>query len=283
MRSVRVHDGADAANALADQLRGRRTLVLTGAGISTDSGIPDYRGPSTKHLARKPILHADFVANESTRRRYWARSLVGYPHFAAARPNAAHRAAVRLESAGLTNGLVTQNVDSLHGRAGQREVVELHGSLATVRCLGCGARESRERTQTRLRDANPDFAIVGDLRADGDAELDADRLERFRIPACLDCRGVLMPDVVFFGGSVPRGRIERALAWLDASDGLLVVGSSLAVFSGYRFARAARAQGKPVVLLTLGETRADPIATVKLDVPIAPVLSAVADALAPDP
>jgi len=281
IQRVRIHDEVEAVGALVDALRGRRALVLTGAGISTDSGIPDYRGPATKHLVRRPILHADFLAHEATRRRYWARSLVGYPRFAAARPNAAHVAVARLESAGHSTGLVTQNVDSLHVRAGHRDIVELHGSLATVRCLACGATEPRETTQARLRDANPAFEGIGEARADGDAELEADGLEGFRVPACVGCDGTLMPDVVFFGGSVPRERTERALGWLDASDALLVVGSSLTVFSGYRFARAARAQNKPVLLLTMGETRADPIATLKLDVAITPVLCGAAEALCP--
>ncbi len=266
-------------DALVTALRGRRLCVLGGAGVSTDSGIPDYRGPQTRHRVRTPIQHADFVARESTRRRYWARSLVGYPRIRDAEPNASHRALVELEQAGLTTGLITQNVDALHARAGSSALVELHGSLARVRCLGCAAVFERRDFQDELHAANPWFAARGEISADGDAELDARAEQDFVVPGCAACGGTLMPDVVFFGGNVPRERVERGMAWLDASDALLVVGSSLTVYSGYRFARHAHAHGKPVHLLTLGETRADALATRKLEAPLGSVLPALVRAL----
>jgi NAD-dependent deacetylase sirtuin 4 len=270
---------SEPTDALVAMLRGLRLMVLTGAGISTDSGIPDYRGPTTKHIARTPIQHAAFVGDARTRRRYWARSFVGYPRIATARPNAAHHALAAMESAGLVTGLVTQNVDTLHTRAGSRALIELHGSLARVRCLACDASLGRDVLQTTLEAYNPTFNQKGEWRADGDVVLEEAAVEGFVVPECEACGGVLMPDVVFFGGSVPKTTVAEAHGWLDASDALLVVGSSLTVFSGYRFARHAHATGKPVVLVTYGETRADAIAALRVDAPIGTVVPALAKAL----
>ena len=206
--------------------------MLTGAGCSTESGIPDYRGPGSK--PRNPIQHRDFVEKESTRRRYWARSAIGWPRMAGAKPNAAHDALARLESAGHLTGLVTQNVDRLHHKAGSLRVLELHGALAEVRCLDCNVCESRDALQARILELNPNLRHVDvETAPDGDAELSSSLMEEFRVPACLVCGGVLKPDVVFFGGSVPRGRVDAAFAMLDRASALVVVGSSLVVFSGF--------------------------------------------------
>lgn len=246
-----------------DLMRGRRIAVLTGAGISTESGIPDYRGPKTRHRARNPILGRQFVDNAAMRRRYWARSLLGWPRIADAQPNAAHHALVDLERAGLSTGLITQNVDSLHTRAGSRDVVALHGRMADVRCLSCDARFGRRWLQEALQDANPGWFREVELAPDGDAELDT--TEGFTVIDCPRCKGILKPDVVFFGEGVPRPRVDKAFAIVDAAEVLLVVGSSLAVFSGFRFPRHMHRRGLPVVLLNLGPTRADGMATLKIN------------------
>lgn len=243
---------------LADEMRAKRVCVLTGAGCSTESGIPDYRGPETRRRARNPIRMNQFLRDPNTRRRYWARSFVGFPRFASARPNAAHDALAALERRGVVNAVLTQNVDGLHHAAGSREVVELHGTLYRVRCLDCTAMVRRPALQQRLVRDNPDFrARLLDLAPDGDADIPEELVADFRPPACSHCGGVLKPDVVFFGDSVPRERVERAFAHLQAADVLWVVGSSLAVFSGYRFVRQAQKAGTPVGILNLTETRGD--------------------------
>lgn len=253
-------------DALAALLRGRRTVALTGAGISTESGIPDYRGPETRRRARNPIQHRAFVGTLEARRRYWARSAIGWPQFRAVLPNAAHHALATLEARGRLQGLITQNVDRLHHKAGQRQTIELHGALHEAKCLACGRREARDDLQTRLLAHNPTFALrTAEVAPDGDAELPPEELERFVVPACLDCGGVLKPDVVFFGDNVPRDRVEQAFALVDAAEVLLVVGSSLAVFSGYRFVLRAHERQIPVALVNLGETRGDGRAALKLD------------------
>ncbi|MCB9734971.1 MAG: NAD-dependent protein deacetylase [Deltaproteobacteria bacterium] len=236
-----------------DLLRGRRVAVLTGAGCSTESGIPDYRGPGTAARARAPLEHRQFVGDPAARARYWARSVVGWPRIRATTPNAGHRALAELERAGVVARLVTQNVDSLHTRAGSRDVVELHGALARVQCLGCGEISARDALQARILAANPGFSDDGAAATtpDGDAAVERD-LGGFVVPACEACDGVLMPDVVFFGGVVPRARVAACEAAVDAADALLVVGSSLAVFSGLRVVRHARKAGRPCVLVNLG-------------------------------
>ncbi len=259
LRSASVPD-------LARFLEGRRTLVLTGAGCSTESGIPDYRGPEGTLRHREPMRFGEFMGSEAARRRYWSRSMVGWPTFSAARPNAAHRALAELEELGLAGGVVTQNVDGLHQRAGARAVVELHGTLARVRCMGCGAVEARARMQERLEESNPGFRERPATRTpDGDAELPAGAEEGFVVPSCQVCGGVLKPDVVFFGESVPRERVRRCWALYEEADALLVVGSSLAVFSGRRFVLRAEKEGRPVAIVNLGATRADATAAVKVE------------------
>lgn len=256
--------------------RGRRLVALTGAGCSTDSGIPDYRGPGRP--LRRPIQHRDFLSSEASRARYWARSAVGWPRFRAAEPNAGHRALAALEGAGALAGLITQNVDGLHQAAGSRRVVELHGALCEVACLGCGALHARDEVQGWLEALNPGCAEAGVQDApDGDAELDAP--EGFVVPACPACGGVLKPHVVFFGDNVPRPRVDEAWALFDEGEVLVVVGSSLAVFSGYRFVRRAAERGVPVLIVNQGPTRGDALAAVVWPAPIGEALPALAAAL----
>lgn len=251
--------------ALADLLRGHRTVVLTGAGISTESGIPDYRGEGTRRRAKSPIQYRQFVEKGGVRQRYWARSLAGWPRVEAATPNAGHRALARLERAGLVKGVITQNVDRLHQQCGSQRVVELHGALAEVCCLSCGRISRRRGLQKRLLRINPawDEQVV-QLRPDGDAYLSKGAEQVFRVPACLRCGGILKPNVVFFGENVPEGRVERAWQLFEEAEVLLVLGSSLTVYSGYRFVLRAAREGVPVAIVNLGPTRADDRAALRL-------------------
>ncbi|HEX6939210.1 MAG TPA: NAD-dependent protein deacetylase [Longimicrobiales bacterium] len=276
------------ADALRDLLRGRRVVVLAGAGCSTESGIPDYRGPETSRRPRKPVTYQEFVGSEAARARYWARSVVGWPRMAAARPNPAHLAMARLEEGGVVRGIITQNVDGLHHAAGSRRVVELHGSLSRVRCLACGWSLGRDAFQARLLALNAGWAERlalatrhGGLEAapDGDADLPAWAVEEFRVPGCEACGGVVKPDVVFFGENVPRDRVEEAWRLFDEGEVLLVVGSSLAVYSGRRFVYRAREAGVPIAIVNIGPTRADDVAAVKVEGRVGVVLPAVAAAL----
>ncbi len=264
--------------ALAALARGRRVVALTGAGCSTESGIPDYRGPDTLPRARKSIQHREFVDHGEIRQRYWARSVLGWPRFSASQPNAGHHALTVLQQGGALAGLITQNVDSLHTTAGSRDVVELHGALARVQCLACGARTPREELQHQLAEANPDWPVRASaipVAPDGDADLPDALVADFAVVPCLACGGVLMPDVVFFGGSVPRATLDAAWAAFAQAELLLVVGSSLTVFSGYRFVRRAAEQGIPVAILNHGPTRGDPHATLRVDAPAGTALTAL--------
>jgi NAD-dependent SIR2 family protein deacetylase len=266
---------------LVELARGRRLVALTGAGCSTESGIPDYRGPGAR--PRTPIQHREFVDHEPARRRYWARSTVGWPRMAAARPNAAHEALAALEAAGPLAGVITQNVDGLHDAAGSRAVIELHGALARVRCLACGEVTSRALMQRRLLAANPSFAtlaMAARTAPDGDVELPDELVDGFAVVACASCDGVLMPDVVFFGGSVPRTTLDAAWGMLDRAELLVVVGSSLAVFSGYRFVRKAAERGVPIAIVNRGPTRGDAHAQLRLDALAGDALPRLALALA---
>lgn len=269
---------------LAELIAGGDVVVLSGAGMSTDSGIPDYRGSTGAQRRTAPITYREFVSDPAARRRYWARSQLGWRHVRRARPNPAHIAAARLEHQGWTSGLITQNVDGLHGAAGSRNVVELHGNLARTVCLGCGARRSRRELGQRLDAANPDFgATPTRIAPDGDAELLADAERGFRVVSCTTCGGVLKPDVVFFGESVPRDRVDRCFAMVDAARALLVVGSSLTVMSGYRFIIRARRLGTPVAIINRGPTRGDDDAALRIDAGLADILPRVVDHLrAPD-
>lgn len=251
---------------LADfMVRHPRLLVLTGAGCSTESGIPDYRDVDGEWKHKRPIQYQDFLASEHMRQRYWARSLVGWRRIDQARPNAAHRALACLEEAGFIHQLVTQNVDGLHQKAGSQWVIDLHGRLDTIECLNCRGQSPRSRFQRILETQNPAFRRVAAVATpDGDVALEGVDFRQFRIPACSRCGGILKPHVVFFGESIPRSRVELASRRLEEADGLLVVGSSLMVFSGYRFCRAAVAQHKPIVAINLGRTRADADLTFKV-------------------
>ncbi|SIT34995.1 NAD-dependent protein deacetylase [Paraburkholderia ribeironis] len=260
-----------------------RLLVLTGAGISTDSGIPGYRDDNGAWKRSPPITLQEFLGTLAMRQRYWARSMIGWPVVERAQPNAAHTALVRLEAAGHVPTLVTQNVDGLHQRAGSREVIELHGGIDGVTCLDCGMQHTRASIQRTLEANNPALlSVSADTAADGDAHLEWHDLGAFRIPACSNCGGLLKPAVVFFGESVPKERIEAASQALDAADALLVVGSSLMVYSGYRFCVWAHKQGKPVAAINLGRTRADPLLSLKIAAPCADTLTSLAGRLALD-
>lgn len=255
-------------------------LVLTGAGCSTGAGIPDYRDADGAWKRSEPMRYQLFVADPLARKRYWARSMVGWRTMAQARPTAAHRALVRLEAAGHVGLLVTQNVDGLHGAAGSGRVVDLHGRIDTVCCLGCGTRTPRRALQRELLRRNPGWAEMPALAApDGDADL-ADRdFTTFDVPACEVCGGMLKPDVVFFGENVPRARVEAVRAALAESDALLVAGSSLMVYSGYRFVEEALAAGKPVVAVNQGRTRGDAVFTLKIEQEVGATLAALAQRL----
>lgn len=252
---------------LAEMMAKGKTAVLTGAGCSTASGIPDYRGPQTGQKKRSPILYQEFVRNPEARRRYWARSTVGWPHLRAARPNAGHLALAKLEGQGALTGLITQNVDGLHGEAGSKSLVELHGRLAWNRCLSCGKRTCRDATQEWLLTQNPGWGESCrnlEMAPDGDMEIPEVPAD-FRIPDCLDCGGIVKPDVVFFGENVAREVVDAAWRCLEESKLLLVVGSSLTVYSGFRFVVGAKKWGIPVAVVNIGPTRADPVVDLKLE------------------
>ena len=232
--------------------------VLTGAGVSSDSGIPTYRDHQGNWLGSNPILHEEFIQDEAKRRRYWSRSALGWPRVARAEPNATHAALTRLEAAGTLEGVITQNVDRLHQRSGSQNVIDLHGRLDQVRCLDCGQIVSRHHVQQWLETHNviPPLKTAV-IRPDGDASLPDSFIEQFQVPKCPHCNGVLKPDVVFFGGTVPKSTVTQCHALIDQSAGLLVVGSSLSVYSGFKFCRYCADQNKPIVILNQGKTRAD--------------------------
>jgi len=255
-----------AASLAAWLAKHRRIFVLTGAGCSTASGIPDYRDPDGAWKRAPPVTYQAFTGDSHTYRRYWARSSVGWPRVAGASPNAAHAALLALQQRGCVSALVTQNVDGLHQRAGSEDVIDLHGRLGEVVCLGCGSHTPRAALQSRMIERNRGWnAAVASIAPDGDADIDPATVAGFVPPLCEDCGGLLKPDVVFFGENVPRERLARALDALRASDAMLVAGSSLMVYSGFRFARMAREAGLPLAILNRGRTRADDLATLKVD------------------
>ncbi|MEZ4470711.1 MAG: NAD-dependent protein deacetylase [bacterium] len=255
-----------------------RIVALTGAGCSTESGIPDYRTPRDRPRSL-PVQYLDFIRKPLIRQRYWARSMIGWPAIRAALPNPSHTALAALEGAGRLAGIITQNVDGLHQAAGSRAVTDLHGRLSEVRCEGCGQISPRADLQDRLVQANPSWVgRIGAANADGDAELDADT-SAFVVPPCLACGGVLKPRVVFFGENVPPPVFAEASARLDTADALLVAGTSLAVWSGLRFVRAAAARGLPIGCVNLGPTRGDPELTLRLEARTGVALPALARAL----
>jgi NAD-dependent deacetylase sirtuin 4 len=263
---ILARERTDDVRALADRLRERRVVVLTGAGVSTESGIPDYRSPESRARARRPIHGPEFVRSAAIRRRYWARAMVGWESFRRARPGPAHLAIARLEACGVVTGVITQNVDRLHHAAGSRAVIELHGALAEVACLACGTLEDRDVVQARMRDANrmwSDCALR--VAPDGDADLSDDAIAAFEVPACVCCGGPLKPRVVFFGENVPGAIVDEAFASVDQAGALLVVGTSLAVFSGYRFLRRAAERGIPIAIVNRGPVRGEEHAAIKID------------------
>ena len=258
-----------------DLLTSRRLTVLTGAGVSTDSGIPDYRGPGAPD--RRPMSYQQFVSGPEAQQRYWARSYLGWSRMRHAEPNPAHLALSRLEAAGRVGLLVTQNVDGLHERAGSRSLVALHGRIADVVCISCRHQSSRAALQARMDLLNPEFGLrhlEASTRPDGDVELETTR--GFRVPLCEVCGGALKPDVVFFGENVPKQRVQRCYDAVESADALLVAGSSLTVLSGFRFVRHAYKLGIPVVIVNRGATRGDELATHKLDMGVADFLTALA-------
>lgn len=270
----------DSALPLADFVdRHRRLFILTGAGCSTNSGIPDYRDADGNWKRTPPVTYQDFLGKAATRQRYWARSLVGWRRFVRAQPNDAHRALARLEVMGRSEILLTQNVDRLHQAAGSARVIDLHGRLDLVRCLGCGKQMPRAAFQEELARLNPGWRDIGAEDApDGDADLDAPDFSAFTVPACAACGGVLKPDVVFFGENVPRERVEMAVRHLERADAMLVVGSSLMIFSGFRFVQMAAGVGMPVAAVNLGRTRADALLSLKVESPCEQALGFLLDA-----
>ena len=272
---------------LTDLVRRGRVVVLSGAGLSTESGIPDYRGPDgTRRVT--PMQYTEFTGSSEARQRYWARSYIGWQRFTRAEPNAGHRAVADLQRGGLLDGIVTQNVDGLHQAAGAVDVVELHGSLDRVVCLTCGDRSGRTGLHERLAEANPGFVdlvmgvaadgsrVSSQIRPDGDIVLDDAVTSRFHLPVCLVCGAdTLKPDVVFFGESVPKPTVARCFDLVDAAGSLLVLGSSLAVMSGYRFVRRAARNGTPVAIVTASASRGDPEATLRLHTPLGATLEQV--------
>ncbi|MFG2267084.1 NAD-dependent protein deacetylase [Streptomyces sp. NPDC048720] len=262
---------------VADALSGGGVLVLSGAGISTESGIPDYRGEGGSLSRHTPMTYQEFTADALARRRYWARSHLGWRTFGRARPNAGHRAVAAFERHGLLSGLITQNVDRLHQAAGTANVVELHGSLDRVVCLSCGALSPRRDLARRLEEANPGFdPVAAGINPDGDADLTDDQVGDFRVLPCTVCGGILKPDVVFFGEAVPPARVEHCRTLVREASSLLVLGSSLTVMSGLRFVRQAAQSGKPVLIVNQDPTRGDRHARTRVALPLGAALTTVA-------
>ena len=266
-----------ALDALCSLVGAGGVAVLSGAGLSTESGIPDYRGPTGSLRRHAPMTYQAFMGDAAARHRYWARSYLGWRQIAGAQPNAGHLAVSALQRDGLIAGIITQNVDGLHQAAGATEVIELHGGLDRVVCMSCGLTESRRDIDARLRAANPDFdARVAAINPDGDADLADDELAGFRMVPCAWCGSDLVkPDVVFFGENVPRPRVERCFELVEQARSLLVLGSSLTVMSGLRFVRRAAAIGTPVAIVNQGQTRGDELATLLVDAPLGQVLPAL--------
>jgi NAD-dependent SIR2 family protein deacetylase len=265
---------ADPVREIAGLLGPGGVVVLSGAGLSTESGIPDYRGPTGLARRAEPMTYQAFTGAAAARQRYWARSHLGWRHIARAAPNRGHEAVAELERRGLLSAIITQNVDGLHQAAGAQDVIELHGSLSRVICLRCGERTPRDELDQRLRAANPDWAAQAQqVNPDGDAVLDDEATGQFQVVDCLRCAGALKPDVIFFGENVPPGRVAECYALVSEARALLVLGSSLTVMSGYRFVRHAARLGIPVAIINQGPTRGDAQATLRLDEPLGPALT----------
>jgi len=259
---------------LVEALRGGGTVVLSGAGLSTESGIPDYRGPSGRARPAQPMTYQAFTGSEQARQRYWARSHLGWRHITGAAPNTGHRAVADLQRCGLLTDIITQNVDGLHQAAGAASVTELHGSLHRVVCLGCWTRSSRIELDERLRAANPSWDGMASAAARPDGDVALEETAGFAVVGCLGCGGVLKPDVVFFGENVPRARVDACYSLVSSASSLVVLGSSLTVMSGLRYVRHAAKLGIPVVIVNQGETRGDSLALARVDAPLGETLTA---------
>lgn len=264
--------------------QGSSILILTGAGISTESGIPDYRGRNAPKVPRQPMYYQDFVGSETGRQRYWARSFIGWATMKEVKPNTGHYAVAELERAGFVAGIITQNVDGLHQKAGARNVVELHGSLSRVRCLNCRTPEERKHYQERMAEANPGFHVENvQLNPDGDTELADNQVRGFIVPPCQVCGGMMKSDVVFFGENVPRDVFARAWEMFDEADSVLVLGSSLVVPSGLRFVEKAAERGMMIGIINEGQTAGDKYATFRSHEPLGIALPKyVAERITPD-
>lgn len=264
--------------AVGELLAAGGVVALTGAGISTDSGIPDYRGPTGAALRRHaPMTYLEFRRDPEARHRYWARSHAGWPLMRRARPNAGHRALAELERRGLVDGVITQNVDGLHGAAGSSRVIDLHGRLDRVVCLDCGVVVDRSEVEDALVRLNGDWRPSPvEHNPDGDVELTEEEIRAFRMVSCAICGGVLKPDVVYFGENVPRPRVSESFAWVDQARALMVLGSSLHVFSGRRFVQRASEAGIPIVIVNQGPTRADDLAAIRMDASLSEFLTQLA-------
>ncbi len=282
LRQLAEATATDSFGMLAGVVAAGGVLVLSGAGLSTESGIPDYRGPTGLALRATPMTYQTFTGSACARRRYWARSHVGWRRIARAAPNRGHYAVAELGRRGLLAGIITQNVDGLHQAAGSPEVAELHGSLHRVSCLSCGQRTSRADLERRLEAANPgwDAAVMTTINPDGDAALADEATESFRVVDCSACQGVLKPDVVFFGENVPPARAQACYALVESARALVVLGSSLTVMSGLRYVRHAAKWGRPIVIVNQGSTRGDQHATAILDAPLGGTLTALITRLA---
>ena len=267
---------------LIERLRGRRFAVLTGAGVSTESGIPDYRSPESAARERRPIHGPEFVRSAALRKRYWARAMAGWERFRLARPGPSHVALAQLEDRGLVSGLVTQNVDRLHHAAGSRHVIELHGALAEVICLDCSVLEGRDAVQARMSEENPGWlGGPSPMAPDGDAELADSAIEMFVVPVCVQCGGVLKPNVVFFGHNVSKPIVDAAYDTVARADALVVAGTSLAVFSGYRFLLRAAELSIPIFIVNRGPVRGEERAELKLEASTGEILARMASELTP--
>ncbi|WP_218041507.1 NAD-dependent protein deacetylase [Acrocarpospora macrocephala] len=276
MRNARPGSVAELAGLVAEG----GVVVLSGAGLSTESGIPDYRGPTGRGRRAEPMTYQKFADSAQARQRYWARSHVGWRQLGLARPNAGHHAVAELERHSLVEAIITQNVDGLHQAAGAQRVTELHGGLDRVVCLGCRERSPRADLDRRLHAANPGWhATASQFNPDGDAVLPDELVAAFQVVDCLTCDGLLKPDVIFFGENVPRPRVDTCFAQVAAARALLVLGSSLAVRSGYRFVARAAALGIPIAIVNQEPTAGDDLALIRLDVPLGPTLTAVVNAI----
>jgi NAD-dependent SIR2 family protein deacetylase len=272
----------DSFEMLAEVLLGGGAVVLSGAGLSTESGIPDYRGATGRARSGQPMTYQAFTGSVAARQRYWARSHLGWRHITGAAPNAGHRAVAELDRRGLLAGIITQNVDGLHQAADARDVTELHGSLHRVVCLSCWQRTPRLALDDRLRTANPSWTAGADTAVNPDGDVDLEETAGFVVVDCDECGGVLKPDVVFFGENVPKQRVEACYAMVSAARALVVLGSSLTVMSGYRYVRHAASLGTPVVIVNQGATRGDDLAAATLDAPLGATLGAVVSRLPHD-